>query len=230
MKIKDWVYPEATEIDTARDLRIIREYLPRNKNIRILDAGGGTGRISIPLAKMGYRIVLLDISRTALNFAREEAKRAEVLDRIEFVEGDVCNLQFESNSFDFVISLRDVVSYSHEPKKAAKELIRVLKPDCYLIASVSNRVFWLTKVERWDYEFEKIKSILTTKRMFTEVELRELFDELKIEKVVGSGYCSGNIPLRQLDENFFRLENFIGEDPELKYSCEYLVLIGRKHE
>jgi ubiquinone/menaquinone biosynthesis C-methylase UbiE len=88
MKIKDWVYPEATEIDTKRDLEIIREYLPKDKDIKILDAGGGIGRISIPLAKMDYKVVLLDISRTALNFARKKAEEEEVADKIEFVEGD----------------------------------------------------------------------------------------------------------------------------------------------
>jgi ubiquinone/menaquinone biosynthesis C-methylase UbiE len=229
MKIKDWVYPEATEIDTARDLEIIREYLPKNKDIKILDAGGGIGRISIPLSKMGYKVILLDISRTALNFARKKAEEEEVFDKIEFVEGDVCDLKFDSNYFDFVIALRDVINYSPNPKKAAKELIRVLKPEGYLIVSVSNKVFWLTKIERWNYEFEKIKSMVTTKSMLTEQEFRELFEGLKIEKIIGSGYCSGNIPERNLDEKFLHLENFIGNDPELKYACEYLVLIGRKH-
>ena len=228
MKIKDWVYPEATRIDTARDLKIIREYLPRNKNIKILDAGGGIGRIAIPLAKMGYKVVLLDISRTALSFAKREAEKEDVAERIEFVEGDVCDLKFESNFFDFVIALRDVINYSSNQKKAAKELIRVLKPQGYLIASVSNKTFWLTKVERWGCEFEKIKNMVTTKSMLTETELRELFNDLKIEKIVGSGYCSGNISEKNLDERFIHLEDFIGEDPELKYACEYLVLIGRK--
>lgn len=226
MKVKDWIYPEATEIDTKRDLEIIKSYIPK-KGI-ILDAGGGTGRISIELAKLGYKVTLLDISKTALEIAKREAKKQKVEKLIDFVEGDVINLKFEDESFDLVLALRDVINYSLDQKKAVKELIRVLKKNCYLIASVSNKIFWLTK----EIDEEKIKNIISTEKMLTEKELRKLFKDLKIVKVVGSGYCSGNIPKEKalaLKENFLEIESLIGNHPELKLACEYLVLIGLKH-
>lgn len=227
MRLKDWVYPEATEIDTERDLEIIKSFLPKKGTI--LDAGGGIGRIAISLAKLGCKVVLLDISKTALNFAKECAEKEKV--KIDFLEGDVCNLKFRDNSFDLVLALRDVVNYSLDVKKAAKELVRVLKNGGYLIASITNKTFWLTKVDRWNYKLERIKNILSTERMLTEKELKELFKGIKVEKIVGSGYCSGNIPSEVIkDKNgFVRLENFVGNHPELKFACEYLVLIGRKH-
>jgi len=229
MKLKDWVYPEATEIDTARDLEIVKKYLPE-KGI-ILDAGGGIGRIAIPLAKKGFKVFLLDISQTALNFAKKEAEKEGVDKWINFVKGDVCNLDFPDNHFDLVLALRDVINYSLDPKKAIGELIRVLKEGCYLIASVTNKVFWLTKVERWNYNLEKMKNIIYTEKMLTERDLRKLFSEIKIEKIVGSGYCSGNIPKDKIKdkEEAMKIESLVGEHPELKFSCEYLLLIGRKY-
>ncbi|MCS7123544.1 MAG: class I SAM-dependent methyltransferase [Candidatus Aenigmarchaeota archaeon] len=225
MKIKDWIFPEASEIDTLRDLKIIKEYLPKTGTI--LDAGGGIGRISIELAKLNYKIVLLDISKKALEIAKAESKKAKVYKKIEFVEGDVCDLSFKDNSFDMVLALRDVINYSVDAEKAVKELIRVLKNDCYLIASVANKTFWLTK----EVESEKIKNIISTKKMLKESELKNLFKSLKIEKVVGSGFCSGNIQKENYlknKENFIEIENIIGDDDEFKFACEYLVIIGKK--
>ncbi len=226
MRPKDWIYPEASEIDTVRDLRIISNYLPRRG--RVLDAGGGVGRIAIPLAEKGLRVTLLDISKTALKLAKRRAKRKGVENLIEFVEGDVCELEFEDNTFDLVLALRDVVNYAYDRKKAAKELVRVLKPGGYLIASVSNRVFWLTKLERWGYNLEKVKSLLVTESMLTEKELRKLFKEIRVEKVLGSGYCSGNLPSKLLTKDWFEIEETVGNSDELKFACEYLVLVGRK--
>jgi 2-polyprenyl-3-methyl-5-hydroxy-6-metoxy-1,4-benzoquinol methylase len=40
----------------------IKRFLPREKDAIILDAGGGTGICSVELAKLGYRVVLTDIS------------------------------------------------------------------------------------------------------------------------------------------------------------------------
>ena len=43
---------------------LLRGHLPQNRDARILDAAGGTGRITLPLAKMGYSVTLGNISPT----------------------------------------------------------------------------------------------------------------------------------------------------------------------
>ncbi|RLD14536.1 MAG: hypothetical protein DRI28_03265 [Caldiserica bacterium] len=40
----------------------IKQFLPRRENAIILDAGGGTGYWAIKLAKLGYKVILTDIS------------------------------------------------------------------------------------------------------------------------------------------------------------------------
>ena len=44
----------------------IKEFLPKRKNALILDAGGGTGYWAIKLAKLGYKVILTDISEEML--------------------------------------------------------------------------------------------------------------------------------------------------------------------
>ncbi|MCK4574801.1 hypothetical protein KAU34_00165, partial [candidate division WOR-3 bacterium] len=38
------------------DWELLKGYLPKNRDTKILDAAGGTGRITLPLAKMGYSV------------------------------------------------------------------------------------------------------------------------------------------------------------------------------
>lgn len=51
----------------------IRRFLPKNQDAVILDAGGGTGIWSIELAKLGYRVMLTDISQGMLEKAKRES-------------------------------------------------------------------------------------------------------------------------------------------------------------
>jgi len=75
-----------------------------NANHRILDLGCGNGFLTISLAKVGYQITGIDISTTAIQWAKEKAHEQNL--DIDFVEGDACNLPFPDNSFDVVIDDR----------------------------------------------------------------------------------------------------------------------------
>ena len=102
------------------DWELLKGHLPENKKAKILDAAGGTGRITLPLAKMGYPVTLCDISPGMLNVARQKLKKEDLLDRVEILECDVRKLPFPDESFDFVLCWDGTM-------EAAKELIRVTK-------------------------------------------------------------------------------------------------------
>ena len=85
---------------------IKKHFPPKGK---ILDAGGGPGRYSIELCKMGYDVVLLDISEGCIATAKRHflSEPKSVQDKMsEFVVGDISDLsRFETNSFDAILCL-----------------------------------------------------------------------------------------------------------------------------
>jgi len=107
-----------------------------DRTIKILDAGGGTGRKAIPLAKEGFTdITILDHAPEWLRLADEKALQAGVRDHLTLVEGDVRDLRrFADGTFDYVLALGGVVSYCGAPAQAIHEMARVLKPGGGLLA------------------------------------------------------------------------------------------------
>jgi ubiquinone/menaquinone biosynthesis C-methylase UbiE len=116
----EWYETFEGAVEHHVDWGLLKGYLPPNRNAKILDAAGGTGRITLPLAKMGYSVTLCDISRGMLHVAKQKLLREGVLDRVETLECDVCKLRFADQSFDFVLCWDGRI-------KAVRELIRVTK-------------------------------------------------------------------------------------------------------
>jgi len=75
---------------------------------RIIDLGTGSGCIAVSLAKLipKTKLVATDISAAALEVARSNAQRHQVVERIEFRLADMTQPDelFESENFDVVIS------------------------------------------------------------------------------------------------------------------------------
>lgn len=107
---------------SARDAA---DELPRGA--RVLEVAPGPGFFSIELAKLGdYRITGLDVSRTMVEIAGENARKAGV--NVEFRQGNASAMPFADESFDFVYSSAAFKNFT-EPVKALDELYRVLRPD-----------------------------------------------------------------------------------------------------
>jgi len=72
--------------------KTIRPYLPHDKFDEILDAGGGTGKWTIHIAKLGYEVTLIDNSKDMLRVADQKLTNINVRDRIRIIESDITNL------------------------------------------------------------------------------------------------------------------------------------------
>ena len=102
-----------------------------SRGSRGLDAGCGVGLQSLLLAEaVGTDgcITGLDLSPELLVYARKNAEKAGLTKQVEFKEGDVKNLPFENNTFEWAWSA-DLVGYAPlDSLPLVKELVRVVKP------------------------------------------------------------------------------------------------------
>jgi len=121
----------------------LKKYLPHEG--LILDAGGGPGRYAIELAKLGYEVVLLDLTPKLLKVARRKIREEGVQDMVRgLVEGSVENLSmFKDETFDAVLCLGGALCHivdRERRERAIDELIRVAKPKASIFVSVIGRL------------------------------------------------------------------------------------------
>ncbi len=102
---------------------------------RILDAGTGTGHTAIAVAPQVAEVVAVDLTRSMLDQGRMLAAELGITN-IDFQEGDIEALGFDSETFDVVVSRYSAHHYPH-PGVAVSGIARVLKPGgVFLLADV----------------------------------------------------------------------------------------------
>jgi SAM-dependent methyltransferase len=94
---------------------------------RILDAGCGSGRNMVDLARHG------EVTGVELSEASAELARGRHVG--EVVEGSVMEMPFAPDSFDLAVCL-DVIEHLQDDRGALRELRRVLAPDGALLVTV----------------------------------------------------------------------------------------------
>jgi len=110
--------------DFRRQAQAVARQLHTGFNV--LEVAPGPGFFAIELAKLGdFRITGLDISRTFVEIAEENAQVAGV--KIDFRFGNASSLPFPRDSFDFLYCAAAFKNFS-EPVKALDEMHRVLRP------------------------------------------------------------------------------------------------------
>jgi SAM-dependent methyltransferase len=128
------------EFDTT--MHFFKKYSPRSG--LVLDAGGGPGRYTLELAKLGYDVVLLDLTPELLDIARRQIKKTGVADRVkQMVQGSIDDLSmFNDDTFDAVICLGALshIVETENREKAIDELVRVTKSNATLFVSVIGRL------------------------------------------------------------------------------------------
>ncbi len=93
----------------------------------ILDAGCGSGRNMIDLARHGT-VTGVELSATSVSLARERCTG-------EVIEGSVLEMPFDAGRFDLAASL-DVIEHLEDDLAALRELRRVVKPGGTLLVTV----------------------------------------------------------------------------------------------
>jgi SAM-dependent methyltransferase len=119
--------------------RFLARYLQSGQHV--LEIGAGPGRFTFVLAELGVTIDVTDFSEVQLDLNRahldgSDAERA-VMSRSIL---DICDAsRFADASFDAVVAYGGPLSYAFENAAEAVEgLLRILKPDGVLVASVMS--------------------------------------------------------------------------------------------
>ena len=120
---------------SERWLYEIKNQLPQDRNLRILDVGCGAGFFSVLLAKEGYQVTGVDLTPDMVENARTLAEEEKT--DCEFFVMDAENLRFADESFDVVIS-RNLTWTLPDVKSAYREWVRVLKKGGILLNFDAN--------------------------------------------------------------------------------------------
>lgn len=98
---------EPTDVETLGHIAFLRSVLPGCTQARVLDLACGSGRLSLAMARLGWRVTALDFKESMLRRGREMAEKAGLA--IDFILQDMRRkLNYEAE-FDFVLSFLRLV-------------------------------------------------------------------------------------------------------------------------
>ncbi|HEX8767424.1 MAG TPA: methyltransferase domain-containing protein, partial [Jatrophihabitans sp.] len=108
---------------------------------RVLDCGGGSGSLAVPLAAQGADVTVVDVSIDALATLMRRAAEAGVPDRITAVQGEAESLAelVAADAFDLVLA-HDVLEDVQNPVLVMRQIATVLRPGGLLSVVVANPV------------------------------------------------------------------------------------------
>jgi len=120
---------------------IIKESEIKKDNL-VLDAGGGTGNLSLLLEKEGAKVINLDFSKEALNIYKKKNKDAQII-----FHDLTHKIPFPDNHFDKIVSNNTLYNIPKEKRLDVMiELRRVLKPKGKIVIANIHKNFKPIKI------------------------------------------------------------------------------------
>ena len=104
---------------------------------KILEAGCGTGQLSLFLSKYKREIFSIDLSLGSLKLGEDFREKNEI-NNVHFMRMNLFNLMFPENFFDVIIS-NGVLHHTNNPKLAFVELTKRLKKDGYIVIGLYHK-------------------------------------------------------------------------------------------
>jgi len=135
-----------------KEVDFIKRVLRLPKRAKILDLCCGHGRHFLPLAKMGYQMTGLDLSKKSLAILAENAKNKKIKARI--IRSDMRKIPFK-NEFEAVINMFTSFGYlesDYEDFKVLKAVARTLKPGGKFLIDIVNSDWLLANFQLKSWE------------------------------------------------------------------------------
>jgi ubiquinone/menaquinone biosynthesis C-methylase UbiE len=187
----------------------IFQHIPKEQNIKILDAACGEGWLAFELNKQGFNVCGCDASENLIDQARE------LYPEIEFKAADLGNLPYPAEHFDYII-LNMAVQDLEDQKKAFENLKNIIKPGGKLIATLPNP-YYAYPVGVWKRGI--LNSILRRKPKLQIASAYNLFTK-KTQYSWGKELRSHFYPLSDILNNFTNAGFSLSHFEELKTKAD----------
>ena len=203
---ESWENEPLSQYVDALKWHVIKKALPNDPNGKILELGGGTGHWTVPLAKPGHRVTMIEISGGMLSVAREKIKREGLENLVELHHGDMEKLDdFPSDNFDLVLTTGGSLNYCPDYRGVIRQMGRVCKPGGHVFVDPTSRFYHLSDLLKGK-KFKAIGDLLqtgninvdfqglkVTRHDFEFRELLSLLEEegLKVTTVLGNSVIVG---------------------------------------
>lgn len=111
------------------------------RQLDVLDLGGGTGGVAVPLAEDGHRVTVVDPSPDALAALARRAREAGVHDNLTSIQGDGDSLAsvLAAHRFDLVCC-HGVLEFVDDPAATLRAISDALRPGGTLSLLVAGRL------------------------------------------------------------------------------------------
>lgn len=184
---------------------------------KILDAGCGWGRLLLGITDQfdGLNISAVDQSTDALELGKNVLGNTRLGNKIEWKSGDLHSLPYEDDSFDTVYSAR-VFQHLNSPSQAAREIIRVLKPNGRFLVIVQNKLCPLN----YTY-YSRIYSPRVVLRWFDEIPVSQI-------RATTMDFYPHRITVPRKLESRMNIESIIEKIPLLRWFGGKVVISGTK--
>jgi SAM-dependent methyltransferase len=209
----------------------------------ILDVGGGTGRMAIPLAQQGYEVTILEPAASGMLIAHQKAKATGVADRLHFVCGGVEDiLLLAPETFDAVLGLQSIL-FLDDLRPALRNMLAICRK-AIAFDVISLYGFIYGRMEGFQVTPETVECTLQTGRTpgeetiqretfrcYTSGEVREVAEEagVIVDSIAPLSFLEV-LGWRGSPENSSAsiLESRFRDDPILREFSAFHLVMGRK--
>ena len=192
----------------------------------ILDIGAGTGRLSIPLMKLGYSLSAVDASKNML----EVLKRKDTEQVIDTIHCLIQNLDLNRN-FEAVLCVFSVFCYLLDEKDlraAIQSIVNHTHREGFVLIDVPSKTLFTSSY----YESEALIREIEVKSVDSELEIFDYLEKIKTADNKGQFNYEDKFKIRYWDSeiilNEFKREGMdVREDISDKFfgsGAEYFIL------
>jgi ubiquinone/menaquinone biosynthesis C-methylase UbiE len=150
----------------------------------VLDIGTGTGRLCVPLARAGHRVIGIDFSREMLTKAERVTREAGVGDRCHFFHADILQSLPEAlndyRPYD-AVAILGVFDYISDPLPVL-QAARQFEPK-RIVASFPRSGTFRSALRQWRYKVQRLDCPLF---FYSRAEIEKLGSELHATRTYNS--------------------------------------------